>query len=103
MVSGLTATVQPRASYAAPSDAVSSAVWVASVQPPPGSANTYTAPSSVFPPTARCGEPAAIVSALIATLEPSWSAVAPSEAVSSADCAAFVQPPAGLVYTYTAP
>ena len=96
-------TLEPSSSAVLPSEAMSSAVCVASVQPPPGLVYTYTAPCAAWPPTVRCGAPAVIVPLLTPTLEPSWSAGAPSEAVSSAVCVASVQPPPGLVYTYTAP
>ena len=50
----------------------------------PEKENAYAAPWKELPPTVRNGEPAAIVSALSAMLDPNWSPAPPSEAVSSA-------------------
>ena len=64
--------------------AVSAAVWVAFVQPPPGFVYTYTVPCAPLLPTVWRGAPAAMVSGLTATVQPRASYAAPSEAVSSA-------------------
>src|ERR1700722_3248873 len=96
-------TAKPNRSEAAPSDAVSSAVSVMSVQPDVGSTNTYAAPWSAFGPICLCAALATSVSPEIETDEPRKSRVAPSEAVNSAVWVAFFQPEAGFTNTYAAP
>src|ERR1700722_15626352 len=91
-----TATDDPRAPPVAPSEAVSSAVWVAFAHPDAGFTNTYTAPCCVLAPTLCEGAPATIVFPDTATDRPSSSSVAPSEAVSSAVWVAFAHPDAGF-------
>src|SRR5580698_4065845 len=61
------ATDQPNASKAAPSDAVSS---TCSLHVPPLCTNTYAAPWVLFEPTTCCGAPTTIVLPLTAMEEP---------------------------------
>ena len=96
----------PRLSWAAPSEAVSFAVWcwgwVPLPQPPPGCTNTYAAPCPAFAPMAASGAPAATVdpSPETAIEEPNRSFAAASDAVSVANCSvAPDQPPAGRAKT----
>src|SRR2546426_793668 len=77
-VSPETPTEVPKMSFAAPSEAVSLAICVASVQPVAGLTNTYSAPWSTWPPTVAKGAPATTVSPATATARASWSNAAPS-------------------------
>jgi hypothetical protein len=78
------ATAAPNPSPPRPSDATSSALWVASVQPDAGFWNTSTAPAFALPATECPGAPTAIVSGETATVAPNRSLAAPSLVVSSA-------------------
>jgi hypothetical protein len=73
---------RPRKSRVAPSEAVSSAVWVPSFQPDAGLTKTYAAPCWSLAPTLWLGALATIVSPEIPTALPSPSLVAPFVAVS---------------------
>ena len=90
-------------SLVSPSEAVSSAVWVASRQAPAGLTNTYAAPWNACVPTLWEDAPATIVSPEIATVLPSPSEATPSEAVSRAIGVAWAQPAAGRWNTKTSP
>src|SRR4051812_25891550 len=74
-----------------------------SVQPDPGSMNTYAVPSSMFRSKGWPGEPITTVSPDTDTDAPKWSSSTPSPALSLAVWLASSHPAAGLTKTYAFP